>query len=127
MQITLIISIVSIFFLLIGIVTYFFQLSEDNKKRKFFETLYYAELCKTKSRIKGFYFSSKIFNSLFHILILLYLIPVFADFNWFETSNVIILTIQIIVILAYGASALVFPQILIFKFHEKLSKIGKFR
>lgn len=127
MQFSDIILIISIISLIAGILSYFFQLIEDNKRRNFFETIYYNEVCKTKSKTKGLYFSSKIFNSLFHILILLYLIPVSLGFNWFESNDAIILLFQIIVILTYGASALVFPQILIYKLHEKLSKIGKFR
>lgn len=126
MEFTLIVFVLSLFSLVAGIVSYFLQLKDDNKKRNFFETIYYNEVCTTKPKTKGFYFSSKIFNSIFHVLILLYLIPVSIGFDWFETNDSLILLFQIFVILTYGASALVFPQIIIYKLYEKLSKVGKF-
>lgn len=126
MGLTEIMLFTSVLLLIVGNTSYFFQLKDDRKKRSFFETIFYNEVCNTQKKVKGFYFSSKIFNSLFHVLILLYLIPVSFDFNWFETNDQIILIMQIAVILIYGVSALVFPQILIYKVYEKISKIGNF-
>lgn len=127
MEIYHLILYVSLICLGTGLSFYYIQIKNFGKLKHFTNTIQYAEISESDDKIKNYYLFSKLFTGIFHVIIVLYVIPDTFEFRWFETNDNVLFMFQIIFLISYSVSAVFFPQIVIFKIYKKYLDNTSFR
>lgn len=110
-----------------GLSFYFIQIKHFGKLKDFSNTIQYADISESNDKIKSYYLFSKLFTGIFHVIMVLYVIPDTFEFRWFETNDNMLLIFQVMILISYSVTAVFFPQILIFKIYKKYLDNTSFR